>query len=138
MIASDRSRAVLRVSCDCLHIVAFLLPHPLGLGGGRVIESDNMQHSVDNIEEQLLTRRPAIFLSDSFRGLPANNHFPLEGMLIVAEVEADHIGGVIVVEVLAIDILNRAIVDDGDGKLGSLPSVVLGDGFDGEKNLFPE
>jgi len=93
---------------------------------------------MDDIEEHLLARRPAIFLSNAFRSLPANDHLPFQDILVVTEVEADHVGGVIVVEVLAIDVLNRPIVDDGDGDLGGLPIEILGDGFDGEKDLVPE
>jgi hypothetical protein len=97
-----------------------------------------MQHSVDDIEEQLLTGRPSAFLGDSFCGLPANDHFPFEVLVVVGEVKADHVGGVIVVEVLAIDVLNRPVVDDGDGDLTGLPSEILGDGFDSQKGLLAE
>lgn len=79
-----------------------------------------------------------VFFGNPLGGFPAGDDLTFEDLLNFGEIEADHIGGVIVLEVLSVDIVDGMVIDDGDGYLAVDPAEIASDRFDRCDDLLVE
>ena len=127
-----------RVSSDCLHIVPLVLAHPSGMGWRVVIQADDVKHAVNHVKQHFELGGPWLFLGNSGGGFPADENFSFENLVGFGEIKADHIGRVIVLEVLTVDFLDTFVVQDCNRDLPGGPSKILRDSIDSSLDLLLE
>ncbi|MFA6561124.1 MAG: hypothetical protein WCV00_04385 [Verrucomicrobiia bacterium] len=90
--------------------------HGAALRRRPVVETGEMEKTVDEVEGEFVVRRAAEFLGDDTSALGADDDFTEA----VAEVEADDIGGTGVIEELLVDRGDGGVVNDGNAEFADM------------------
>ena len=83
-----------------------------------VVVAHQVQRAVNHVQQQLVVGGPAELAAASWRAVSADDHLALEPVAVALQHEAEHVGRIVVGQILAIERVNRRIVDDRDAQLG--------------------
>jgi hypothetical protein len=78
-------------------------PHPRAIAGRAIVEAAQVQRAVDEVEPQLARRVEPATAGDGRGALDADADLPRRASGLVAELEADHVGGRGIVEETPVD-----------------------------------
>ena len=93
-------------------VLAFALAHGAAFLLRSIVVAGQVQRAVHDAQQQLFVERPAEPLRPRGRRIGADDDLSAQGPAFIAQVEAEHIGGPIVIEIPPVQLVDGGIVDD--------------------------
>src|SRR5262245_35220042 len=103
------------LQAEAAQIRGFGLSHYLLGRRRRVLVADEMQATVDDVEEQFVVGGPVVLWRLASGVVGTGNDLSFQGLFgrVVFEEEGENVGGIVVLEVLAVQLMDFFVGDNG-------------------------
>lgn len=96
---------------ETCQVVPLLLAHGSPSFGRSIVVSDQMQCAVNNVQQQFIARFPAEAFRRCRGSIGADYDLAIDNSICLIKYETDHVGRLVVVQVAAIQLVDRRIIN---------------------------